>query len=1005
MTSYALRNAVVSAAGDNGTLTELRFDPAGKGRFGPNLLTAGGLRFELDADGSKLIGGGPDTRFTATANRLRIENIPFANTTVVAPGDWDHGYDPALQPGVGQSFTAPTSSLGQLGLGLYVAYGVAPTRPLQITVRSDGPTGAPLFVGEIAPGQLATPAAAHPAVLTWIDLGDLECTPGATYFFELRSDDSGWGVLFSDQNGYDGGQMYADGLIPNPAADLVFALRSNPGVREFVGTWDIRLDRSEFDSTLTVTAERDRTVSLDGFRLTTAWAKAGYDTTDPVTTPFSQFFDSTGQYIPIELHKRRPAVWGEQSMEIGANSVFPSSVAREWIHFSGQNGYDLRFGWHDIKLNWIMTDATMTHQFQQNSYAPDEVLKHPMTAGDTRSYPFRFSVRPAETPLPTYFPTFESDHPLLGQPLTRMFRDRGFSYFAGNVGTDWKEWMSRILDWTGSPLRDGERRNLEGITLDEDGYVWTWNPANTRGWPFPDPTVYDTRHFTTNPLYIVAAARYYAWTGDTRFLRRMMPKVRRAMEFLTRNLNGASGLVTVDAPGGSPEHTGRDNATGINYWDLISHGHLDAYTNLYFYAAARAMYELECEAGGTRAAQKWQQLADRIRASYNETFWNSAEGRYVQAVDVDGKVHDYGSVYVNTEAMAAGLPTDSMGASILDWLDNGATEVTENLILLGNGSAVHEITEGQVIAQEFDTSASGGAFAQVAVHLFTYGGKDSSATITVRSGGIDGEAVSSVPIPVVADGGFHAIDVPNCPPGHYTVEVSDTVGRVGWLVSADDYGGRATVNGAEVPGPLRIAVVSPYRNGPADIITKWGFTPRTTSRKNNFWYLWAWQGVIVPWGDQLEDGGGDLYLSGYDIMARARYSSAADAFGRVTALLDRYLLADRLCGGSPLIDGIGLQNEIGAGPVGVDFPFPESGMAPVGVLYGVLGIDAEPHAGLTAAPNLPSEVGWVSVDQVHYRGRVLKITVRRSTITVRDQRTGRSKTVRYRSGKRVRLAR
>lgn len=1005
MTTYTLQNNFLSVAGEDGILTGLRFDPSGNGGFGPNLLTAGGLRFELDADGSKLLGGGPGTRFTATSDRLLIDNIPFANTTVITPGDWDHGYDPALQPGVGQSFTAPTATLGRLGLGLYVAYGVAPTRPLRVTLRSDGPDGEQLFTGEIAPGELATPTAAHPATLTWIDLGDLPCTPGGRYFFELSSDDSGWGLLFAGQGSYPAGNMFADGMTPDPAADLVFAVRSNPGVSEFIGTWDIRLKDAEFDSRLTIKAERDRTVSLDGFRLTTGWQKDGYDTTDPATTPFSQFFDSTGQYMPIELHKRRPSVWGEQSMEIGANSVFPASVAREWIHFSGRNGYDLRFAWHDIKLNWIMTDATMTHQFQQISYAPDEVLLHPMKAGDTRSYPFRFTVHDADVPLPSYFPTFESDHPLLGAPLTKMFRDRGFSYFAGNVGTDWKEWMSRILDWTGSPLRDGERRSIEGITLDDDGYVWTWNPANTRGWPFPDPTVHDTRHFTTNPLYIVAAARYYAWTGDTGFLRRMMPKVRRAMQFLTENLNGSSGLLTVDAPGGAAEHTGRENAVGVNYWDLISHGHLDAYTNIFFYSAARAMYELELEARGARAARDWQELAARIRSSYNSTFWNPDAGRYVQTVDVDGKIHDYGAVYLNLEAMAAGLPTDDMGGHILHWLDNGATEVTENLLLLGNGSVVHEIVEGEVIAQEFETLDASGSFAQVAAHLFTFGALDSTATITLRSGGAGGDLVASAAIAALADGGFHMLDVPDCPPGRYAVEISATKGRVGWLVSDDEYSGRASVNGTEIPGPLRIAVVSPYQDGPADIMTKWGFTPRTTSRKNNFWYLWAWQGVILPWGDQLEDGGGDLYLSGYDIMARARYSTAADAFDRATTLLERYQLADRLCGGSPLIDGIGLQNEIGAGPVGVDFPFPESGMAPVGVLYGILGIDAAPHTGLTAAPKLPTRVHWVSVDQVHYRGRVYKITVRHATITVQDQLSGRARRVRYRPGKRVRLAR
>ena len=95
----------------------------------------------------------------------------------------------------------------------------------------------------------------------------------------------------------------------------------------------------------------------------------------------------------------------------------------------------------------------------------------------------------------------------------------------------------------------------------------------------------------------------------------------------------------------------------------------------------------------------------------------------------------------------------------------------------------------------------------------------------------------------------------------------------------------------------------------------------------------------------MQDGGAILYTSGFDVMARARYRSADDAWARMTAILDRWTEPDSICGGAPLYRGEGTVDAPGgAHSVGTDVPFPESGLAPASFLYAFVGVEAEPEA-------------------------------------------------------------
>jgi hypothetical protein len=147
------------------------------------------------------------------------------------------------------------------------------------------------------------------------------------------------------------------------------------------------------------------------------------------------------------------------------------------------------------------------------------------------------------------------------------------------------------------------------------------------------------------------------------------------------------------------------------------------------------------------------------------------------------------------------------------------------------------------------------------------------------------------------------------------------------------------------------------------------------------WWTFWWPGT--PFGDQCQDGGAILYTSFYDLMARVRYLGVENAWTRFNAIMARYRMPDRLCGGSPLYRGETSQQE-DAGAVGVDYPFAESGLVPLYFLYGVIGIQATPDS-LQITPRLPAHLSFAEVSNIDWRGMNLRVYVTRSSIDIKGK--------------------
>ena len=204
-------------------------------------------------------------------------------------------------------------------------------------------------------------------------------------------------------------------------------------------------------------------------------------------------------------------------------------------------------------------------------------------------------------------------------------------------------------------------------------------------------TVYDTRHTINNPIFILASARYFAWTQDLDFLHRQINRMRLALRHQQTAMGGLEhrhirntwpghdglpGFVT-DDKGRKTILGGR--GIGNNYWDLMPFGWDDLYATNQYYAATIALAELEeaidkhpgwdMPLGALRFDPAFlRRHAADVQRTANALFWNDRTGRFIASIDQHGRRYDYGYTFLNLDAIWYGLADESRSRAILDWI-------------------------------------------------------------------------------------------------------------------------------------------------------------------------------------------------------------------------------------------------------------------------------------------------------------------------------------------------
>lgn len=168
----------------------------------------------------------------------------------------------------------------------------------------------------------------------------------------------------------------------------------------------------------------------------------------------------------------------------------------------------------------------------------------------------------------------------------------------------------------------------------------------------------------------------------------------------------------------------------------------------------------------------------------------------------------------------------------------------------------------------------------------------------------------------------------------------------------------------------------------------WEFAPRSTTKRNIWWYGQAWNmPERIPFGGQVQDGGAVLGFSFYDIWARLQVFGPDDAWERFRAIM-KWDSRIQEAGGYRAYfskDGPGgeiLQGGNTAGGIGIDAEFFETSLLPAVVVLGFLGIEPTP-TDLKIEPRLPSSVPSMTLHGMRYRGQRMDVTAEPNRIFLR----------------------
>ncbi len=162
---------------------------------------------------------------------------------------------------------------------------------------------------------------------------------------------------------------------------------------------------------------------------------------------------------------------------------------------------------------------------------------------------------------------------------------------------------------------------------------------------------------------LIAAWDYVEVTGDKEWLGKHMARLERIADFLAKRDVDNDGLVEATQSGN--RGTLKQPARSCAWWDALNCGHKDAYCNALIYRAWRCLADLEKKLGRGEQRERYNQLADKLKAAYVPTLLNPATGWLAWWKSADGELHDYAAPTVNGLAIEYGLVPPAQGREIL----------------------------------------------------------------------------------------------------------------------------------------------------------------------------------------------------------------------------------------------------------------------------------------------------------------------------------------------------
>lgn len=170
------------------------------------------------------------------------------------------------------------------------------------------------------------------------------------------------------------------------------------------------------------------------------------------------------------------------------------------------------------------------------------------------------------------------------------------------------------------------------------------------------------------------------------------------------------------------------------------------------------------------------------------------------------------------------------------------------------------------------------------------------------------------------------------------------------------------------------------------------FAPRTSTLKNSIDYMWRWNG-FMPFANQVQDGGAILYVSYYDLMSRLDYYGPDNAFKRLKEIQNWYQKVKQAGGEGNnfyrrYYDSLGLQMQGGdiQGGIGIDYEFLESCLIYNIIPLGFLGLNGTEPFTLNITPQLPKDLSFIKVENLHYDGILYDIKITNNSVEISNVR-------------------
>ena len=159
------------------------------------------------------------------------------------------------------------------------------------------------------------------------------------------------------------------------------------------------------------------------------------------------------------------------------------------------------------------------------------------------------------------------------------------------------------------------------------------------------------RYLDSDPILLSGAGRILQLSDDKKWLQHISPGVSVTAKRILDNFDAKEGMIVCRAlSGNSGTYRWSTNAM-----DCTGFGHIDAYVNAWSFRAMKNASVMLKVLGDISLAERCREVADALSENYARQLLNPETGWVSGWRSRDGRLHDYGFIWVNAVACAFGV--------------------------------------------------------------------------------------------------------------------------------------------------------------------------------------------------------------------------------------------------------------------------------------------------------------------------------------------------------------